>query len=945
MGKCSICNKNEAILYIKKIEQNKVTMDGICLACAYRNGIGGMEKFFEQNGINEDNVDEFSSMLNNVVKNMSGKSPQELLEMISTHLPEEFPTDITENIDDIMQAFTNGLAIDGNDNSNDAAGEADNKNKAVGQKDETRSNQQLQHWTPAGEMSEKADNANGAANGDPANDGGASAGTGAGTETGAGAETGAGDEDKDADKKVPPKFNGQSIQFILPGKQSGQNEDDAEDENTSNDDNNHSGTPFQELLNGLRGFFIADENGFQGLMPVARGGDTDDEEKTSSDKNRKNRRNDKTGGRKKRKFLEQFGTNLNQKAAEGKIDRMIGRTKELERVVQILNRRNKNNPVLLGEPGVGKTAIAEGLAMRIVAGEVPPKLQNMEVYLLDMTGMVAGTQFRGQFESRMKGVVDEASADGNIILVIDELHNIMGAGDAEGAMNAANILKPALAKGAIRVLGSTTLSEYRRFVEKDTALERRFQQVLVEEPSAEDTFAILQGVRDYYEQHHNVRYSDEVLHTAVRYAGRYINERFFPDKAIDIIDEAGAKANLKQKELVQAAKLKDKIAELGQKLSETERQISEAGNLSESESNELYEKKAKFTAEKLQTEEELKSLQPLLQPVEITNEDIAAVVEMWTGIPVKSITESETEKLINLESRLHQRVIGQNEAIAVLSKAVRRSRAGFGRRNKPASFIFVGPTGVGKTELVKAMTEVLFDDEKAMIRMDMSEFMEAHTVSKIIGSPPGYVGYDDGGQLTEKVRRHPYSVILLDEIEKAHADVFNILLQILDDGRLTDSHGKLVSFENTIIIMTSNAGTSNQSGGYGFGRHNQEAMSEKVHRVLSEIFRPEFLNRVDEIVVFNSLTPAELRQIIDIMLREVAANLQRIGVKLEVTDAAKDYIVEHGYSPKYGARPLRKAIRRLLEDPLADDYLRGTLRGIAKVAIDAQDNQLQIKKI
>lgn len=635
----------------------------------------------------------------------------------------------------------------------------------------------------------------------------------------------------------------------------------------------------------------------------------------------------------KHRFLDQFGTNLTMKAKQGKIDRIIGREKELERVVQILNRRSKNNPAILGAPGVGKTAIAEGLAVRIANGEVPAKLLDMSVYLLDMTAMVAGTQFRGQFESRMKGVVDDARKSENIILVIDELHNIMGAGDAEGAMNAANILKPALAKGEIRVIGSTTLDEYRRFIEKDSALERRFQKVVVEEPSESESIEILKGIRDYYELHHHVSYSDEVIEYAVFASARYIMDRFLPDKAIDLLDEAGSRANLKEVRLVKHKQLLNDKADMEKKLAEMEQQIEEsAPQVIEEEG--LYEKQAETKANLLRTDEEIHSLESEMVPTIITHEDISRVIEMWTGIPVQRISESESEKLMKLEDRLHMRVIGQEEAVSALSRAIRRNRSGFGKKHKPASFIFVGPTGVGKTELVKAIAEAMFAREDALIRMDMSEFMEAHTVSKLIGSPPGYVGYDDGGQLTERVRRKPYSVILFDEIEKAHPDVFNLLLQILDDGRLTDSHGRLVNFENTILVMTSNAGTTLKSNGFGFGSVGHVALESRVHTVLKDMFRPEFLNRIDEIIVFRELTFDQIRQIVDLMLKELIGQLSDKKIALVVSDKAKDRLATEGYDVKYGARPLRKTIQRRLEDPMSDLYLTGKLDKASEIAVD-----------
>lgn len=666
-----------------------------------------------------------------------------------------------------------------------------------------------------------------------------------------------------------------------------------------------------------------DEAGSSGSLMAPTIDKGQSEEGSTTRRARKSRKN---------KYLDQFGNNLTVKAKEGKIDRIIGRDKELHRVIQILNRRNKNNPVLLGEPGVGKTAIAEGLAVKIVAKEVPAKLLDKQVYQLDMTTMVAGTQFRGQFESRMKGVIEDAKKDGNIILVIDELHNIMGAGDAEGAMNAANILKPALANGDISVIGSTTLDEYRRFIEKDSALERRFQKVIVDEPSKAEAIEILNGVKDYYEKHHYVHYTGGAIRAAVDLSDRYIHERFLPDKAIDLLDEAGSRVNLDNKLLTKQKELQDQIAELDIEIAESYKNITE--NLDESKSLELYEKDANLREQRLKVNDELEKVNEKCQPVKIGVQEIAAVVEMWTGIPVKQITEAETDKLIHLEERLHQRIIGQEEAVNAVARAVRRKRAGFGSEQKPPSFFFVGPTGVGKTELVKALAEVLFEEKDALIRLDMSEFMESHTVSKLIGSPPGYVGYDDGGQLTERIRRRPYSVVLFDEIEKAHADVYNILLQILDDGRLTDSQGRLVNFGNAVIIMTSNAGTSLKGNSIGFGSHGQEALASRVQTAMQEIFRPEFLNRIDEVVVFHELTAEEIRKIVDLMLQDVARDVKNHGLKIELSDAAKDALAEEGYDPKYGARPLRKVLQKRIEDPLADRFLQGDFDGVDLIKVD-----------
>lgn len=633
------------------------------------------------------------------------------------------------------------------------------------------------------------------------------------------------------------------------------------------------------------------------------------------------------------KFLDNYGVNLNKKAIKGELDPLIGREKELARVIQILNRRSKNNPVILGEPGVGKTALAEGLAQRIVTQDVPEKLLDLQIYLLDITALVAGTQFRGQFESRMKSVVDEARNAGNIVLVIDELHNIMGAGDAEGSMNAANILKPALARGEIRVIGSTTLDEYRKHIEKDSALERRFQQVILEEPNYTDTLQILKGSREYYEKHHHVRYSETVLEAAVRMSSRYINERFQPDKSIDLIDEAGSRANLDNKILVQLHRLHKKEENLLNIIERLAERGPEEGN-----ENKYFELQAETKSKLEKCKKEIADLNLKNPPKDITIEDIASVISLWTGIPTNKLTEAQSERLLNLEENIHQRIIGQNEAVSAVSKAIRRNRSGLINKKRPSSFIFVGPTGVGKTELVKALTFSLFDREDALVRLDMSEYMEAHTVSKLIGSPPGYVGYNDGGQLSETIRRKPYSVILLDEIEKAHSEVFNILLQVLDEGRLTDSQGRLVNFENTIIIMTSNAGTSLKSSSFGFASNMNEAIKNKVHESLEEIFRPEFLNRVDEIIVFNELSKSDLIKIVDLMLVDLKKELNRRSIELKVDTTVKNLLVDEAYNPKYGARQLRRTITKLIEDKLTDCLLRGELENKKLIKISVKRN-------
>ncbi len=634
----------------------------------------------------------------------------------------------------------------------------------------------------------------------------------------------------------------------------------------------------------------------------------------------------------KKRILDSFGTNLTAKAKEKLIDRIIGRDKEIDRTIQILNRRTKNNPVLLGEPGVGKTAIAEGLAVRINEKRVPAKLYDKEVYLLDFTAIVAGTQFRGQFEARLKKIIEEAKSLGNIILVIDELHNIVGAGDAEGAMSAANILKPALARGDIQVLGATTLNEYRKSIEKDSALERRFQPVIVDEPSVADTIEILKGIRDYYENYHRVKISDEVIKQAAIMSERYITDRFLPDKAIDILDEAGSKANLNNEALSRLTNLKLELKEI-QKLKD------EAVS---TDSTEDYQKAAELKMRECALVEEINKIDSQGIDVVLTTEDVASVIEDWTKIPVKNITEEESAKLMNLEERITKRVVGQDEAIKKVSTAIRRNRARLTKARRPVSFIFAGPTGVGKTELAKTLAEVLFDSQEAMIRVDMSEYMEKHTVSKLIGAPPGYVGYDEAGQLTEKVRRKPYSIILLDEIEKAHADVFNILLQILDDGRVADSHGRMVNFENTVIIMTSNAGSEMKTVSYGFGNEENTVYKNKAEAALKEIFRPEFLNRIDDIIAFNSLGKEQLIKIVDIMISELSLELMHKNIIFKITDSAKELILERGSDEKYGARPLRRAIEKMIENQVAELVIKGEVKPHSELTADSVDGEIKI---
>ena len=643
------------------------------------------------------------------------------------------------------------------------------------------------------------------------------------------------------------------------------------------------------------------------------------------------KKNKKTN--KKKKFLDTFGTNLTEKAKNNELDIVIGRDKEITRVIQILNRRSKNNPCLIGEPGVGKTAIAQGLAIKIANQNVPAKLLNKEVYLLDMTSIIAGTQFRGQFESRMKGIIDECKEYGNIILVIDEIHNIIGAGDGEHAMNAANILKPALSNGEIQLIGTTTLKEYRKYIEKDSALERRFQQVLVEEPNEDDSISILEGIKKYYEEYHKVKISSDVIRQAVVMSEKYIHDRFLPDKAIDILDEACSRINLENKELFKLEMLKQELSKVQ---AEKEEVIA-------ADSTEDYQRAADLKTRECQLIEQIDKLNEKAKPKQLTVQDIANVIESWTKIPVKKITEAETEKLLNLEANLHKRIIGQDEAVNSVARAIRRNRAGLKSTKRPPSFIFVGPTGVGKTELAKSLAYEMFGSEDSIIRIDMSEYMESHSTSKLIGAPPGYVGYDDAGQLTEKVKRKPYSIILLDEIEKAHPDVFNILLQVLDDGKLTDSQGNSVSFSNTIIIMTSNAGSNTNSNSIGFGKQTLD--KGKVLDKLKDVFRPEFLNRVDEIISFDPLTKDQLLQIVDLMLEDTKKALKEKDITMEVTPEAKDFILDKGTDIKFGARPLRRAIQRYIEDELSEMILRNTLQDGQNIKVDFKNNKLEFEVV
>ena len=635
--------------------------------------------------------------------------------------------------------------------------------------------------------------------------------------------------------------------------------------------------------------------------------------------------------RRKMKYLDSYCENLNDKVRQGKVDRIIGRDSEIYRVMQILNRRTKNNPCLIGEPGVGKTAIAEGIAQRLVEGKVPPSLLDKEIWLLDLTALVAGTQFRGQFESRVKGLVEDVKKAGNVILFIDEIHNLVGAGDAEGSMNAANILKPALSRGEIQVIGATTFDEYRSHIEKDAALERRFQPVTVNEPSIEDSVRVLEGIKQYYENYHHVKISDEIVRRCVVMAERYITDRFLPDKAIDLMDEAASCCNMENKKLIEYSELSRKLERLDQQ--ETEMQQAE---------NVDYEKLAELRSERLRLKDQAEAVEQEALSAEVTVDHVAKVIELWTGIPASKIKETELAKVAGLADALKKKVIGQDEAVDLVAAAIRRSRVQISPRRRPASFIFVGPTGVGKTELVKVLASELFDTADPLIRLDMSEYMEKHSVSKIVGSPPGYVGYDEAGQLTEKVRRKPYSVVLFDEIEKAHPDVLNILLQILDEGRITDSHGRTVSFENTVIVMTSNAGSNVRSSAMGFNRTAEEAEKNRVMKALGDFLRPEFLGRVDEIVVFRALDENDYARIAGLLLDEIKGPMQEKGILFGYDEDAARLIAKKSFGDRSGGRAIRRTIRREVEDRIAELLVERAGDPPAMLKVTAEGDEIRL---
>ena len=722
--------------------------------------------------------------------------------------------------------------------------------------------------------------------------------------------------------------------------------DDSFDEEDEEDTSGESRTPSLDFSKIFNQFPFA--NGFMGGNKKPKNSEHGKEGKSEEISGKTNRGLDqkkeeksKKKEDKRKKYLGMYCRDLTAAAKEGKLDAVIGRERETARLMQILSRRQKNNPCLIGEPGVGKTAIAEALAQKIVAGDVPYKLRGKEVHLVDLTSLVAGTQFRGQFESRMKGLVDEVKALGNIILVIDEVHSIVGVGDSEGSMNAANILKPSLSRGEIQVIGATTLNEYRKYIEKDSALERRFQPIIVDEPSIEETKKILGGIKKYYETYHKIRISDEIISRAVELSERYITDRFLPDKAIDLLDEAAAYVAIHSPILDRVYYVEDELKRLAAEVDSLDTEA--PAQATDEERNKHYEMIASLKASRMKNEQEYDKLKEQMQTIDLGLEDLARVIEIWTGIPSGSITANEFERLLGLESRLKQRIVGQDKAVSAVCRAIKRSRAGISYKKKPASFIFAGPTGVGKTELVKVLAEDLFDTPDALIRLDMSEFMEKHSVSRMIGSPPGYVGYDDAGQLTEKIRRHPYSVVLFDEIEKAHPDVLNVLLQILDDGRVTDSHGKEVKFDNCVIVMTTNAGSSGVANTAGFGNSSAIISENRTEKALLEFLRPEFINRVDEIITFRGLEISDFERIAEIMLGDLRRVLAERSIALHYTEGVPAIIAKNSFSAKYGARNMRRYISREIEDVAAEKIINGYDKTVSEIHIDVTDDNFVIE--
>ena len=888
MRKCSECNENAAVLFIQDMN-DKTKVRGICLKCAKKLNIPGIDSILANAGIDEDNIDYTTQQMNSISEVMQEQLDNEdripMNELFDKVVSTDEFKNIGKNIENIFSNMKdNGQINDVNSfmqQVNNASKELANLFKNYDKNEENTKEQE-------NENSDKKDN-------------------------------------------IPDKDDVVVIDEKEIVKLDNENKEEKNNDNKKEDDGlidiSTLEKEMKKMFGGKNGgifeISLSSPNSgiFDGIKDLFSQEDVDGYTEDIRDTKKKN---------KNIKNIEKFSTNLTELAKNNEVDPVIGREKEIERVIQILNRRTKNNPVLIGEPGVGKTAIAEGLAYKIANGDVPQKLLDYEVMQLDISAIVAGTQFRGQFETRLNNIIDEAKRHGKIILVIDEIHSIIGAGDNHGTMDAANILKPALARADIQIIGATTINEYKKHIEKDKALERRLQSVLVEEPSIEDSIKIIKGLKEYYENYHKIILTDDVIETAVKLSSRYITDRYLPDKAIDIIDELGSKVNLKNDIIYKIESIKQSIQTLEKKQEEAN-------------ANSDYEKATSYKSQELNLEKELEDLKSK-EYIKVTTQQVAEVIEQWTKIPVKEISFEETQRLLNLENRLKQSVVGQDEAIELISKAIRRNRAGISAVKKPSSFIFVGPTGVGKTQLVKSLAKDIFGSEDSIIRVDMSEYMEKHSVSKLVGAPPGYVGFDDGGQLTDKVKRRPYSIILLDEIEKAHPDVFNMLLQILDDGRLTDSQGNVVHFENTIVIMTSNIGTTFKNKSLGFSSNEDEKESQRVNEALKENFKPEFLNRVDEIVIFNRLSKQNLRDIVDILINDLQNVVKDKGIKIGISDEVKDFIVEKGYDEKYGARPLRRVIQKYIEDEIADIFITSDITKINMLTLQLLNKKIMVEK-
>ncbi|EFM39474.1 ATPase family associated with various cellular activities (AAA) [[Eubacterium] yurii subsp. margaretiae ATCC 43715] len=894
MRKCSECKENAAVLFIQDLN-DRTKLRGLCLSCAKKLNIPGIDNILNNAGIDIDNVDDITEQMNEISQTMEEQfgdmdslKVNEILGKISSS--NEFKS-MMKKMGDIIMNQNNNYPHDKEENK-DNDKDTQPKSEEITNAEIDFSDNLFDNKFNKSEESTAKDENNQDSNNDETKN-----------------------ENQDLDVTVIKNDDAQVVK---------DNDDEGLIDIASFENE------LKKMFGGKNGFFEINVSSMPNMF-----GDSEDVFSNSSfQEDTAERKNSEKANPKKKniKNIEKFSINLTQRARDNQIDPVIGRQKEIDRVIQILNRRTKNNPVLIGEPGVGKTAIAEGLAYKIVKGEVPQKLLDYEIMQLDMSSIVAGTQFRGQFETRMKNIIEEARKAGNVILVIDEIHSIMGAGDSQGTMDAANILKPALAKGDIQIIGATTINEYKKHIEKDKALERRLQSVLVEEPTIQESIDIVKGLKDYYENYHKILLSDEVIEAAVKLSSRYITDRYLPDKAIDIIDEVGSKANLGNKAIYEIQSIKDSIETLKK-------------NQETATENNDYEKVAMYKTKELNLEEELKNLQEN-EYLKVTVQDVADVIEQWTKIPVKEISVEETQKLMDLEKRLKETVVGQDRAIEVIAKAIRRNRAGISAVKKPSSFIFVGPTGVGKTQLVKSLAKDMFGSEDMIIRVDMSEYMEKHSVSKLVGAPPGYVGFDEGGQLTDRVKRKPYSIILFDEIEKAHPDVFNMLLQILDEGRLTDSQGGVVHFENTVIVMTSNIGTTFKNQSLGFGAQEEEYQREeqRVHDAMKENFKPEFLNRIDEIVVFNRLSKDDLRKIVDIMISQLQDVVKDKGISIKITDEVKDFIVEKGYDEKYGARPLRRVIQKYIEDEISDIFIMNDLNKVNVLTLQLLNKKIMVEK-